>query len=159
SSESDLRFAYYYFVQNSTSIQGFNEFSYFKRLLFFWLPSFWDFFNIKPDDFEYVMYYEYMLGKVGSMHPTFFGSIYADGGWFIVPWLIYSASLLLLTVPILKLYRGWAFFAIWGLFSYVYMMMARGSLYGPFVILSFGLVFVWLAQNFSSRLFFKWCLK
>jgi len=152
SSEQSLRFAFYYFVQSGMSESGFGVFSYLTRVLFFWMPSFLDPANIKPGDFEYIMFASYMPGYVGTMHPTFFGSLYADGGWFIIPWLIFFVAVYNSTSFFLKKYNGICFFAIWGAYAYLYMMMARGSLYGPFVVLAFGLIFVSIAQRFSLKL-------
>lgn len=152
SSESSLRFAFYYFVQNGASAAGFGEFTYLVRTFFFWLPSAIDVFDIKPDDFEYVMFEFYMPGYTGTMHPTFFGSIYADGGWMMLPWAIFFITIYKLTAPILNKYNGACFFAIWGLYAYFYMMLARGAIYGPLVALVFGLVLVGVIQSLSSHL-------
>ncbi|GEM_PF-5794071 len=154
SNESDLRFAFYYFVKEFNNISGFGDGVYFMRTLFFWLPSFLDFFHLKPPDFEYVMFSAFMPGFEGTMHPTFFGSLYADYGWFVVPWILGFSLLLIFTNPILRLYKGVGYFAVWGGFAYLYMMMARGAIYGPFVVLFFGLLFVGLSQTTFS-LFFK----
>lgn len=152
SREEDLRFAFYYFVKNFNSLNGFGDFTYFMRIMFFWLPSSLDGLDLKPPDFEYTMFAHYMPGFEGTMHPTIFGSLYADSGWLVMPWVVFFVSILLVTGPVLRCFRGIPYFSVWALFSYTYMMMARGAIYGPFVVLIFGLVFAALVQKFSKTL-------
>ncbi|UZE07939.1 hypothetical protein [Pseudomonas corrugata] len=149
SREEDLRYGYYYFVKNFKDLDGFGEFSYFQRVLFFWLPSSLDGLELKPSDFEYKMFSHYMPGYEGTMHPTLFGTIYSDSGWMVLPWMVFFVFLLLVTSPVLKCYRGIPYFSVWALFGYAYMMMARGAIYGPFVVLVFGLIFAALVQKIS----------
>lgn len=155
SKEEDLRFVFYYYVKNFDGLAGFGDFTYFSRIMFFWLPSSLDWFGWKPEDFEYVMFSHFIPEFVGTMHPTFFGTIYADSGWLILPWLLFFVIMLLLTGPVLRCYRGIPYFSVWGLFAYAYMMIARGAFYGPFVVLVFGLLFAAVVQLFSRSLKFK----
>tara|TARA_R110001592_G_scaffold308761_1_gene582756 strand:- start:960 stop:2270 length:1311 start_codon:yes stop_codon:yes gene_type:complete len=150
SSESSLRFAYYYFIQAGGSAPGFGELSYLVRTLLFWLPSRLDFFAIKPMDFEYTMFEFYMPGYQGTMHPTFFGSVFADSGWFLLPWAIFLILVYRFIIPLLAKFNGVCFFAAWGLSAYFYMMIARGAFYGPFVALVFGLILIYIFQLLSS---------
>ncbi|SEO25548.1 hypothetical protein [Pseudomonas sp. NFACC39-1] len=152
SREEDLRFAFYYFVKKFDGLEGFGDFTYFMRVMFFWLPSSLDGLALKPADFEYTMFAHYMPGFEGTMHPTLFGSLYADSGWIVIPWIVFFVFLLLITGPVLRCFRGIPYFSVWALFSYTYMMMARGAIYGPFVVLVFGLVFAVLVQKFSKTL-------
>ena len=62
----------------------FGEFQYFFRTLLFWLPSFVDFFSVKPADFEYDIFAYIMGGREGTMHATFFGNSYADAKHFFI---------------------------------------------------------------------------
>ena len=147
SNEASLRFSFYYFVRSGAEFDGFGEFNYLIRTLFFWLPSFLDPIGIKPIDFEYTMFSEYMPGQIGTLHPTFFGSLYADSKWMIIPWVIFFTAIYNTTKIILRKYTGVCFFSMWGLYAYLYMMMARGSIYGPLVGFVFGIIFINIIKN------------
>jgi len=149
SSESSLRFAFYYFVHSGVGGDGFGELNYFLRTLFFWLPSKLDVLGIKPADFEYTMFEFYMPGYQGTMHPTFFGSVYADSGWFLLPWAVFFVAIYRFFLPMMSRLKGVCFFAAWGLFAYFYMMLARGAIYGPFVALVFGMILIYIFQTVS----------
>lgn len=151
SAESSLRFAFYYFVKEYSRFSEFGNFEYLSRLAFFWLPSTLDPFGVKPADFEYKMFSAFMPGYDGSMHPVFFGAIFADGGWFFLPWIVFFCFLVLFTYRVLVRLKGACFFAAWTLFAYAYMMMARGAIYGPFVVLVLGLVVLFLIQKVNFR--------
>ncbi|WP_394242063.1 hypothetical protein [Halopseudomonas laoshanensis] len=157
SNESGLRFAFYYFVQEYEKIQSFGGFSYLLRLAFFWLPSRFDPVGLKPPDFEYEMFAVFMPGYVGTMHPTFFGTLFADAGWFFLPWVLFISVLTLMTYRILPKFNSVLFFPAWALFAYAYMMMARGAIYGPFVVLVLGLCVLYLVQRVTTFMSNKRC--
>ncbi|WP_290516106.1 hypothetical protein [Alcanivorax sp.] len=150
SEESSLRFAYYYFVGAHDQYPLFQDFLYFKRMLFFWLPSSVDYFSIKPHDFEYEMFSAYMKGREGTMHPTMFGSFYADAGWLFLPWAALIAFLVGFGRKFLRGISGPRYFLVFSAFSFFFMMVARGAIYGPFVVLLFCLVTYFVLDNISN---------
>ncbi|GAM33063.1 hypothetical protein P23_3606 [Acinetobacter calcoaceticus] len=153
--EENVRYAYYYFLQNADYQNGYFGFEYLLRSLFFWLPSSLDIFGIKPKDFEYKMFYDYMNGQEGTMHPTIFGSIYADSGWFFVPWVIFL-SILLYFLPIyIQRFKGIVYFCLWSTCLFYSFMLARGSIYGSIVILAVALLFGFFVQKSKFRLGLK----
>lgn len=148
--EGMVRYAFYYYLESARYIDGFFHFEYLSRFLLFWLPSSLDFFHIKPDDFEYFMFAKYMTGHVGTMHPTIFGSIYADSGWFFVPWA-FILSLFLYFLPIfIQRFTGLTYVCLWSTICFYSLMLARGSLYGSAVVIFFSILFAVLINIISK---------
>ncbi|EGR9013199.1 O-antigen polymerase [Vibrio parahaemolyticus] len=139
SNETSLRFAFYYFVDIFDTEASFGNFEYLKRVLLFWLPSGLDFLSIKPKDFEYEMFSVYMPGYNGTLHPTFFGSLLADGASLFFIWLVFPLCVFFLSNSILNKSNGVSQVVCTSLFGYYFMLMSRGAMYGPFVVLFFGL--------------------
>lgn len=144
SSESALRLVMYNFLHQPPPLD-FGNLDYFRRMLLFWLPSALDPFGIKPADFEYVMFAEAMNNREGTMHPVFFGSIFADARWFFIVWVIWFVlgfrllERIMLRLPPLE--RA----MVWCSCIYLSFMAARGSLYAPFVITGTVLLLAWLS--------------
>ena len=142
SNEASLRYGFYFFVEGFSELDGLGEFSYLKRLFYFWLPSNFDYFGLKPEDFEYLLFNYYMGGREGSLHPTFFGMIFADAGYAFFIWIFLVSLLVLFSRLILRTLAGVSWCLVSSLFCYFYLMLSRGSIYGPFVVLVFGLLYV-----------------
>lgn len=147
--ESNVRYAYYYFIQNASSNNGYFNFDYFSRTLLFWLPSIVDLFDIKPDDFEYKMFLDYMNGRSGTMHPTFFGSIYADSGWLFFPWVVLLSSFIYLLPIYIQRFNGVAYFCLWSVCLFYSIMLARGSFYGSIIVIIVALLFAILIKKIT----------
>lgn len=147
--ESNVRYAYYYFIQNSNLNNGYFNFDYFSRTLLFWLPSIVDLFNIKPNDFEYKMFFDYMNGHSGTMHPTFFGSIYADSGWFFFPWVVLLSFFIYLVPVYIQRFNGVAYFCLWSVCLFYSIMLARGSFYGSITVIMVALLFAILIKKIT----------
>lgn len=153
--ENRLRYAIYYFLDSSSSFEGFFQFKYFFREILFWLPSRLDFLSIKPEDFEYTMFYYFMGGREGSLHPTIFGSLYADSGWFFFPW-VFLLSLIFYFVPV-YIYRfsGIVYVCIWSTIGFYSLMFARGSLYAPVVVIFYSVLIAHLFTFLNKINWFK----
>lgn len=151
-SESNIRYAFYYLIQNSSAQNGYFGFEYFLRSMLFWLPSSMDFLNIKPKDFEYKIFYDFMNGHEGSMHPTIFGSIYADSGWFFYPWIIFLGSIFYFLPIYIRRYSGIVYFCIWSTLLFYSFMLARGSIYGSIVVIAFTVFFGFFVQKIKFKL-------
>ena len=152
--EPNLRFAYYYFMVNVDSLkEKFFALQYFKRALLWWFPTAlsggW-----KPDDFEYVMFQAYVPGREGSLHATFFGTLFADCGLSIaiLPWCALLALIHSLVQYVPRFLTSCQSSVIWSLGVFAGLMFARGSFYGPIVFICTALV-VFLIVNGAMRFF------
>jgi len=145
---ASIRFAFYYFIQQGSDLEGFFEFSYMRRMALFWLPSFLDFFGIKPEDFEYTMFYHYMMGREGTSHPTVFGSIYADSGPLFFIWVLVLFFINMFLLQVLSKLRGVHYLTIWTVVAGSSIMWARGALYGPVVVIFFSFIFCFFVSIF-----------
>lgn len=149
--EAGLRFVMYGFMSEQLPAD-FGQLAYFRRALLFWLPSSVDVLGLKPADFEFTMFAEAMGNREGTMHPTFFGSVYADAGiwsfvwvgWFVLGFHVLERILLRLD----PLERA----MVWGSCIYLSFMAARGSLYAPLVITAAVLLLAW-GSRFVRRTF------
>ncbi|WP_336042446.1 O-antigen polymerase [Acinetobacter dispersus] len=151
-SEENVRYAFYYFIQNADNLNGYFTFEYFFRTLLFWLPSSLDIFDIKPQDFEYKMFADYMNGQEGTMHPTIFGSIYADSGWFFLPWVIFLSAIFYFLPIYIRRFNGVVFYCIWSTALFYSFMLARGSIYASIVVLAVAIVFGICVKNINFKL-------
>lgn len=151
--EGMLRFSLYTFIDGKASWPGFFEFDYLQRALLFWLPSSIDFLGIKPDDFEYVMFANFMGGLSGTLHATLFGSIFADSGWLFLPWVLFLSAVFFFVPIYIQRFSGAAYFCTWSTLAFYGLMFSRGSLYGPLVVIAFALVFAHFARLFSRLSF------
>lgn len=131
----------------------FGEFQYFFRTLLFWLPSFLDFFSVKPDDFEYDVFAFVMGGREGTLHGTFFGNSYADTKQFFVVWVAFFALFFKFMENMLRRFDGVEYVMIWSACVYFSVMTARGSLYAPFLVSSIVLLSAFVSLFLRKSLF------
>lgn len=142
--EYDLRFAFYHFIGNQNDLpETFFSLNYFIRILYFWLPSSLSF-GLKPEDFEYDMYSFYTGEFDGSLHATFYGTIFADSGWFILPWLLLLFFVREMGARINFKTSHAANIVYWFSLVYLSTMWARGSIYAPIVVNIFILIVLYL---------------
>lgn len=146
--EYDLRFAFYHFIERQNELpDAFFSLNYFLRVLFFWLPSSLSL-GFKPDDFEYEMYAVYAREYGGSLHATFHGSIFADSGWFILPWLMLFIIVRELSARLVHKTSRSGNIIFWFSLIYLSIMWARGSIYAPIVVNFFILIFLFFIVTF-----------
>lgn len=144
-SEANVRYAMYGFMYGDYPAD-FGQLSYFKRALLFWLPSSLDFANVKPEDFEYIMFAEAMGGRSGTMHATFFGSAYADAKEFSFIWIAWFVAIFkILDVSMNKMPPLERSF-VWSSCVYFSFMVARGSLYAPLVVMTLVLLIAYISM-------------
>jgi hypothetical protein len=153
--ESNLRFAWYYIFQNQDIyVDRLFNWEYFYRILAFWIPSF-IFPGIKPDDFEFTLY-EILFGNYGgSLHLTFFGSIYFDTGYNILPWLFLFVLFQIFYIFMIKWTPQFFHSIIWSLFVYLATLWSRGSIYAPILVLAYSLGLI-LVFTFVFRMWDDW---
>ena len=85
------------------------------------------------------MFAAVMAGRTGSMHPTYFGSIYADAGWFFPIWILFSFVIMRCVEHVLRLFPDHAAYLYLFCF-YVSIMWARGSLYAPTLMVALAII-------------------
>ena len=152
SSEQNLRFAYYYFVENFKNLDGFFEFSYFSRTLLAWFPSFYSE-GIKPSDFEVTMFEAYMPGYTGTMHPLMFGSTISDTGYMIIPWVFLISFIVFISNLLLNKFTGKLRSIYLGVMCSCAVMYARGAIYGISTLLLYSSVVLIVVHMLG------WCTK
>lgn len=139
-SEFSLKNAYYYFIQNYDVLRNsynFGDYYTYRRILFFW-----DGFDLglKPKDFTNKMYLAYYGGtnpliSNPTLHPTLYGTIYANG--LYISSLIFTLyfSLLLFAENCIKKASTEFYWMAIPVFSYSCIFLARGSVYNAFLVL------------------------
>lgn len=132
-SESIIRYVMYGFLTENPP-PDFGNLQYFWRSMLFWLPSDLDVFDIKPDDFEAVMFAQAMGNRIGTMHATFFGSAYADAGNFAFIWIVLFSSLFRSMEAFMTSLPNLQRSIVWGSGVYLAFMVSRGSFYAPLVV-------------------------
>lgn len=151
SSETGVRYVMYAFLTEKPP-SDFGHLDYFVRSLLFWMPSAIDIADIKPDDFEYKMFAQAMSNHSGTMHATFFGSIYADGRYFSAVWVAWIAAIFKITERIILRMQPLERLMVWSACIATSFMAARGSLYAPLVILSLTILLASLSRLFNATL-------
>lgn len=150
SADSSVRYIMYRFLTEPLP-DDFGSLTYLGRAALFWLPSTIDVFGIKPVDFEYAMFSHAMNGRIGTMHPTLFGSVFADAQWMMVFWIIFLGIWMRLLEMQLASVKHQERFMLWATCLYFSAMIARGSLYAPLVITGLAAGYAY----FSSRRNFR----
>jgi hypothetical protein len=149
--ESNVRYMWYYIMQNEDLLQNsLFKYEYVKRIVLFFVPSFM-FPGLKPDDFEYTLYESIYGTYGGSAQITFFGTIYSDTGYNIIPWIVLFGIFEGLYVYISNRVQEHFKFVIWSIFVYLSTMWARGSIYAPILVLSYSAALIFAFSIFAGR--------
>lgn len=151
SSETGVRYVMYAFLTEKPP-SDFGNLDYFVRSLLFWMPSAIDIADIKPDDFEYTMFAQAMSNHSGTMHATFFGSIYADARYFSGIWVAWIVCLFKIIERWMLQMQPFERSMVWSACIATSFMAARGSLYAPLVILSLTILLASLSRLFNAIL-------
>jgi hypothetical protein len=94
-----------------------------------------------------------MGGRDGTMHPTFFGIIYADGLSFYMAWVLFVIAIMRLSDRVLNTLPSGFDIYFWGILLYVSVMWARGSIYAPVVVSVVSLTFLMLLLLIKRKKF------
>ena len=145
---------FYYLIESGSNITGYSEGWSYLRMMFFFLPTGW--MDIKPNDFSYEIWNAYtgIHGVGGSLHPTHYGMVFGNFGWF---GCLLGAILL---AAFSRMYDVTVFtFKVNGLlvlssFLSGSVLMARGSLYNGFMVVILGLM-LGIALNIIKKTRFK----
>jgi hypothetical protein len=130
--DAELRGVYYSFIENYQYID-FWQLQYLFRTALFWLPSTLSM-GIKPDDFEYKMFKAF-TGEDATMHPTFFGSIFADSGPLIPLWIAAILLVRQFVQNIISKLDGSYFAASYVASAMSCVMIGRGAIYSGVLVL------------------------
>ncbi len=153
-----LRNVFYFFVSRHNKFEGFGKGNGYKRLLLALFPSRL-LGGIKPEDFCITMgrAWKPNLDTIitYTVTPTLFGDAYANFGFrgFIIGG-IWGGIVTVWDSLVVKR-RGIASEVLFVLESVMYIIIARGSIYNPFLYLIFTLIFLWVLdrlQRFRLRL-------
>tara|TARA_A100001391_G_scaffold158114_2_gene116441 strand:+ start:3019 stop:4167 length:1149 start_codon:yes stop_codon:yes gene_type:complete len=135
--EASLRYVYYAFIHGINHYEEFQKLKYFARSLMMFFPA--SIFDFKPDNFEYDMH-EAVSGIHATMHPTFFGTLFADSGaWFFL-WIVYIYLFIYIVPHFLYKYSGRFYLGAFGMISLSSMMIARGAFYSSIIYIVYILI-------------------
>lgn len=148
-SESTVRYVMYGFLSDKLPVD-FGDLQYFGRTLLFWLPSGLDVLNIKPEDFEMVMFAEAMGNRKGTMHATFFGSAYADAQALAIIWVGWFSLMFKVLEQMMNRMPPLERSMVWGSCVYLSFMVSRGSFYAPTVVIAVALIVVWFSIRWRA---------
>lgn len=134
--ELSLRNAFYYFIEINNSFPGFNEGHTYLRLLLIAIPTTLSL-GLKPPDFAITMGSAY-IGDINnttySMHPTFYGDVFANFGWFGIYFGLFWAILSVLINILINRNNIVIKNILIVLFGVVFVIVGRGSVYNGFFI-------------------------
>lgn len=147
-SELSLRYFYYSYVSGESYIESFFTLKYFFRSLMAPVPSFIA--PFKPENFEYDMHLA-ASGLNATMHPTMFGSIYADSGYFGLVWVILIVFYIYIIPMLLKPKTKLSTFILFGVLATSSLMIARGAIYGSFVSIIAVAILIKIYESFSKK--------
>ena|SRR5690554_5830628 len=149
--ELGLRTHFYYFIDNNNSFQNFNKGHTYIRMILMPIPTRFSF-GLKPTDFAHSMGSAVGMAKGGSVHPTLFGDVYANFGnlgFFMgIFWALfaYVGDRIIIKSPS-SIKKSLLFM----LYSSMYIIIARGSVYNGFFYIGWGVIFIYIS-NIMNRI-------
>lgn len=145
--ELGLRKYMYYFIENDNDFQNFGKGHTYLRMAFVLIPTKWSF-GLKPDDFAISMGKAILPNSTGfSMHPTLFGDVYANFGFYGFLWGIFWAIFVNMIDKMIEKRNKIIYLPMVSIFSISYIIEARGSVYNGFVWSVYGyllLIFIYI---------------
>ena len=145
--ELGLRKYMYYFIENDNNFQNFGKGHTYLRMLFVLIPTKWSF-GLKPDDFAITMGKAILPNSTGfSMHPTLFGDVYANFGFYGFLWGAFWAIFVNMIDRIIEKRNKIIYLPLTFIFCISYIIEARGSVYNGFVWSVYGyviLIFIYI---------------
>lgn len=132
SGELGLRKNMYYFIENNNNFEDFEKGHTYIRMALVLLPTEWSF-GLKPEDFAITMGKAVLPTAVGySVHPTLFGDVYANFGFFgFLMGIFWAIFVLMLDKIVIKSYKLLRL-PISIICGIIYIIQARGSVYNAF---------------------------
>ncbi len=132
SGELGLRKNMYFFIENNNNFEDFEKGHTYIRMALVLLPTSWSF-GLKPEDFAITMGKAVLPAAVGfSVHPTLFGDVYANFGFFGFLMGIFWAIFVLIFDKIIAKSNKLLKLPISVICCLIYVIQARGSVYNAF---------------------------
>lgn len=159
--EFSLINSFYKIIESPQTLNRFNEFATFKRMLMVFYPDVLNsYLEIKPLDFTYDIYTHYYGYEQGTFHPTFFGLIYANAGYFfgVVSAIFFGIVISLFDRLHNYLYRNGEtvlYFCTVVSCCHISMLWARGSIYNGWSQGLFMIVLSMMVMFLVKRISFK----
>lgn len=129
--ELGLRNAFYHFINIDNNFPGLNEGATYIRLLLILIPT-RILEGVKPPDFAITMGSAY-IGDSGnttySMHPTLYGDVFANFGWYGIIFGVFWAFLTYVICLLVNRNNTVIKYMLLVLFGTVFVIIARGSVY------------------------------
>ena len=130
--ELGLRKYMYYFIENDNNFRDFEKGYTYLRMLFVLIPTEWSF-GLKPSDFAITMGKAIKPNSIGfSIHPTLFGDVYANFGFYGFLWGVFWAIFVNMTDKIIEKRNKIMYLPLAFVFCIAYIIEARGSVYNGF---------------------------
>lgn len=149
--ELGLRSVFYYFIYNNNNFVNFGQGHTYIRMLLVLIPTALSF-GLKPPDFAISMGTAYNPHLPGfSTHPTLFGDCFANFGFFGFFLGIFWALLISTIDYIVNSRKNQELkMALFLITSANFIVMARGSVYNAFFLLTWGSIFLFLLYAISK---------
>lgn len=140
--ELGLREYMYYFIENDNNFDDFGKGNTYIRMLLVFVPTDMSL-GIKPSDFAISMGKAVKPGSVGySMHPTLFGDVYANFGFYGFLWGAFWAIFTSVMDKIINKKEEIISNATAFIVAIAYIIQARGSVYNAFIWAVYGYIFL-----------------
>lgn len=151
--ELALKNIFYYFIKIDNNFPGLGQGATYMRLLFIFIPTKLCF-GLKPDDFAITMSSAYtgdLYNTNYSVHPTFFGDLFANFNFYgFVFGIVWAIIFFILDKYISKkdYIMKFCLCVSWGS---CFIIMARGSVYNSMYIAIISTIFLKLIEIFKNK--------
>lgn len=154
--ELGLRNDFYFFINGNNDFENFGHLNSYKRMLLVLLPTKYSL-GLKPEDFAISMGYAINSNLIGySTHPTLFGDCYANAGMHgVFLGIFWAIFVYIFDLFIRTRKKTMVKINIISCISVFYVIAGRGSVYNPYVILIYNIIFIYCFYFFSRVRFFK----
>lgn len=149
--ELGLRNVFYYFIEKNNNFPDFNKGHTYLRLVMLLIPTKLSF-GLKPSDFAITMGKAWagdFTNNIYSVHPTFYGDLFANFSWFGICFGIFWA----IFITVFDFYASqkddYYRTIVLMLTSSMYVMIARGSVYNPIYMTVINLLFLSIVNKIA----------
>lgn len=147
--EFGLSQVFYFFVENNNNFNNFEEGKTYLRLSLLPFPS--SIFEFKPSDFATDMWEAWhgMKTTIGTMHPTLYGDVYANFGfWGFIMGLFYAVFTKINDVIITTANTESKKVLYMGIIGTMYVLLARGAVYNSIANAFWSIILLNIIQYF-----------
>lgn len=150
--ELSLINVFYHFIYHGNNFPNFNKCHTYIRMLLVLIPTKFSF-GLKPTDFAISMGSAWMMefnNTAFSTHPTFFGDVFANAGYFGIFLGIFWAVLVFILDKIIDRKNLVLKFVLFNLFASNFILIGRGSVYNSYTSIVYGTIIIGIIY-FISR--------